>query len=76
MFRLTPNRYPPPLKPDQGILLSACERGEGVAELSDINSVHRGAFTSVVEKFLMDSAAPTKKEIVMIARKLLRKKDN
>lgn len=68
MYRVSPDRYPKALKPDQGILVSGCERNESCV----IDPDNVSAFTKVVLEILKKNGAfTTNKQLVVMARKIL-----
>lgn len=73
MYRLSPDRYPKPLKPDQGILLSGCETDESSYDDVDGNGKPCGAFTKIVQEFLKERKGTllSNRQIVIRARKIL-----
>ncbi|KAF5737594.1 latex-abundant family protein [Tripterygium wilfordii] len=65
----------PPLKPDEGILLSGCQENETSADMSPTEQGGKayGAFSNAVQLVLKEHSGPlTNKQVVMMARKLLK----
>ncbi|KAK4282032.1 hypothetical protein QN277_013458 [Acacia crassicarpa] len=64
----------PPLKPDEGILLSGCQADETSADMdpSVTGGKAYGAFSNAIQMVLKDDAAPlSNREVVVRARKIL-----
>ncbi|XP_028772742.1 metacaspase-9-like [Neltuma alba] len=65
----------PPLKPDEGILLSGCQADETSADMDPAVTGGKayGAFSNAVQMVLKDDPAPlSNREVVVRARKILR----
>ncbi|PIN11039.1 Metacaspase involved in regulation of apoptosis [Handroanthus impetiginosus] len=79
MFRLPPHEHKnepktKPLKPDEGILLSGCQKNETSADVEIMENGRKpcGAFSNAVQMVLKENSGPlSNREIVMLARKIL-----
>lgn len=78
MFRSSPNQFPKPLEPDQGILLSGCQSDENSDDVSDDNGEAYGEFSNAVEIIVNENSGRplSNKQMVMMARKILEMNGN